>query len=311
VEAPARHLREWSDLLSGSFTRFTFEAPDPAGFRGWMGVRTIAGIDFIEMHTGEHVARREVGGTESGERADYLVCLQVAGTGEFIQDGRTAALRPGDITVFDTTRPTTVVSSGGYRNLCMKFPQRALGVASARMDELTATRFPAGDGLAPAARGVLSTLVAVADSLTGRGRFLAAHSALQVMATLFESSLGDADHAPGRSRRALFERMTDYLRRHLDDPALSPSTLAAAHFVSLRQAHAIFADTGSSIASTIRTMRLQRARRELADPALRDLPVAAIGMRCGFPAASGFGRAFRDAYGISPARYRDAAMPGA
>lgn len=311
MEAPARHLREWSDLLSGSFARFTFEAPNPAGFRGWMGVRTIAGIDFIKMRTEEHIARRETADAGSDERPDYLVCLQVSGTGEFSQDGRTAALQPGDITVFDTTRPTTVASSDDYRNLCMKFPQRALSLTRERMSELTATRFSAGDGLTPALRGMLSTLDTVGNSLTGRGAYLAANSALDLAMTLFENSLGYEDGSHSRAHRVLLDRVHDYIGRHMHDPDLSPGAVAVAHFVSLRQLHAVFGNTGTTVAATIRRMRLERARRILADPSSRETPVAVIGARCGFSTASGFGRAFCHTYDVSPGRYREMAMASA
>ncbi len=308
MEAPARHLREWSELLSGPFTRFTFEAPNPAGFRGWMGMRTVAGIDFIKMRTEEHIARRETVAAGKDERPDYLVCLQVSGTGEFSQDGRTAALRPGDITVFDTTRPTTVTSSDDYRNLCMKFPQRALNLTRERMNELTATRFSADDGLTPALRGMLSTLDAVGNSLTGRGGYLAANSALDLAATLFENSLGYANGVSQRTHRVLLGRVHDYIERHMHDPDLSPGAVAAAHYISLRQLHAVFGNTGSTVAATIRRMRLERARRILADHSHRETTVAVIGTWCGFGTASGFGRAFLDAYGVSPGHYREDAM---
>jgi AraC-like DNA-binding protein len=307
MEAPVQHLREWSELLSGSFTRFTFEAPNPAGFRGWMGVRTIAGIDFIKMRTEEHVARRETVGEGRDERPDYLVCLQVSGTGEFSQDGRTATLRPGDVTVFDTTRPTIVASSDDYRNLCMKFPQRALGLTRGRMSELTAVRFGADDGLTPALRGMLSTLDAVGNSLTGRGGYLAANSALDLAATLFENSLG-YNASGARGHRALLDRVHDYIGRHMHDPDLSPGAVAAAHHISLRHLHAVFGNTGTTVAATIRRMRLERARRILADPSLRETPVSVIGGWCGFSTASAFGRAFCDTYHVSPGRYREMAM---
>ena len=44
-----------------------------------------------------------------------------------------------------------------------------------------------------------------------------------------------------------------------------------------------------------------------ADPALRDVPVHAIGARWGFPRASDFNRAFKTTVGMSPGRYRESA----
>lgn len=47
--------------------------------------------------------------------------------------------------------------------------------------------------------------------------------------------------------------------------------------------------------------------RYLGDPALRDVPVHAIGARWGFPRASDFNRAFKTTVGMSPGRYRESA----
>ncbi|MBO1415252.1 helix-turn-helix domain-containing protein [Streptomyces sp. FH025] len=49
---------------------------------------------------------------------------------------------------------------------------------------------------------------------------------------------------------------------------------------------------------------------ELADPALRTLPVHAIAARCGIPGASDFSRAFKTTYGLSPREHRHRALDG-
>ncbi|MFG3013609.1 helix-turn-helix domain-containing protein [Streptomyces cinerochromogenes] len=55
----------------------------------------------------------------------------------------------------------------------------------------------------------------------------------------------------------------------------------------------------------IRRQRLERARRALADPAMRTTPINAIAARSGFSRAADFTRAFRRAYGVSPRGYRN------
>lgn len=306
-EPPVRHLSEWSSLLARSFVHFSVESAQPAQFRGSLGIRSIAGIDFIQMATGSHTAYREAKSIRADERPDFLVCLQVAGVGEFLQDGRTARLAPGDLTVFDTTRPTTVVSSPAYRNLCMRFPQRLLDVPVADMRQLTATRFDGREGLAPAAGAVLDTLNRVGDTLPGRSRQLAAHTALDLVSTLFESTLGLADGRQRRAGGALLERMLDFVERNLGDPELAPPSLARAHFVSLRQVHSVFSSAGLTVSGHIMDRRLELARRDLVDPALAGIPVATIAERWGFRSPSHFGRAFKEHFARTPAEYRQEA----
>ena len=58
------------------------------------------------------------------------------------------------------------------------------------------------------------------------------------------------------------------------------------------------------MAGWTRQRRLERCRRDLADPALAARPVAAIAARWGFPSAAEFSRAFRAAHGMPPGEYR-------
>ena len=77
--------------------------------------------------------------------------------------------------------------------------------------------------------------------------------------------------------------------------------------MSLRSLHQLFHDEGLTVAGWIRQRRLERCRRDLADPALAARPVAAIAARWGYPSAAEFSRAFRAAHGVPPAEYRRSA----
>ncbi len=49
---------------------------------------------------------------------------------------------------------------------------------------------------------------------------------------------------------------------------------------------------------------LIQARRDLLDPRLAGRPIASIACACGFGDLSGFNRAFKEAYGVSPKELR-------
>jgi len=297
-------VRGWGTLLAKSFMRFDVESEEPQHFRGSFRVRDVASVEFIGMSTGGHVSHRDAASIEDDGRADYLVCLQVAGEGEFTQGGRSAVVRPGDLTFFDTTRPATVASTDGYRSLCVRVPQRLVDVPRAGMGELSATRFAVDDGLMPAIATMLRTFDAVSDEMAPHVRSLAAHNAIDLLTTLFRSRLGAGAPARRWSPDHELADMLEYIDRHLFDPDLSPSVVAAAHYMSLRRAHEHFHDAGLTISARILRRRLERCRRDLLDPAKAAEPVAAVGLRWGFRTPSQFGRAFRDAFGDSPAAYR-------
>ncbi|MFJ6382416.1 helix-turn-helix domain-containing protein [Kitasatospora sp. NPDC092039] len=113
-------------------------------------------------------------------------------------------------------------------------------------------------------------------------------------------------------QRALVENVRAFVARHLHDPELTPAVIAAAHHISVSYLHRLFTrqSDGETVAAFVRRRRLERAHRDLADPALRTLPVHAVATRCGLPRAAEFSRAFRTAYGLSPREHRRRALAG-
>lgn len=86
--------------------------------------------------------------------------------------------------------------------------------------------------------------------------------------------------------------------------------IAAAHHMSLRTLQRLFQEQGITVGSFIRRQRLNRVRRDLADPRLAARPIHAIAACWGYPRPSDLTRAFRAAYGAGPAEYRHACLNG-
>ncbi|MFI6740574.1 helix-turn-helix domain-containing protein [Nonomuraea sp. NPDC050451] len=110
--------------------------------------------------------------------------------------------------------------------------------------------------------------------------------------------------APETGRESLRGRIRAHILEHLDDPDLTPATVAAAHYISTRSLHRLFQGQEYTVAEWIRVQRLDRCRRDLVDPSLRDRSIRAIANRWCLTSAPHFSRAFRAAYGLSPENYR-------
>jgi AraC-like DNA-binding protein len=113
---------------------------------------------------------------------------------------------------------------------------------------------------------------------------------------------------PDTHRHALVSRIRTFIQHHLSDPELTPRTVAAAHHISLSYLHRLFQHEQFTVAAWIRHQRLEHARRDLCDRALRTTPIHAIAARWGFTRAADFTRAFRTAYGVTPADFRRRAL---
>lgn len=103
--------------------------------------------------------------------------------------------------------------------------------------------------------------------------------------------------------RDRLDRVAAHIHDHLDED-IDLERLAEVACLSPCHWHRVYAAMqGETIAQTVRRLRLQRAADQLANGAR---PVEEIALGAGYSSVSAFGRAFRDAYGMPPARYREA-----
>jgi AraC-like DNA-binding protein len=132
---------------------------------------------------------------------------------------------------------------------------------------------------------------------------------LDVLTTSISERLHQDSAVPPEShRRTLMLRIHAFIEQHLADPELNPAAIAAAHHISSRYLHRLFALDDTTVAGWIRQRRLERCRKDLTDPFLRTLPVSAIAARRGLPDPAHFSRLFRGAYGLPPGDYRRASL---
>jgi AraC-like DNA-binding protein len=104
--------------------------------------------------------------------------------------------------------------------------------------------------------------------------------------------------------RTLLLRVHAFIEEHLGEIDLAPGIVAAAHHISLRHLHRLFETQHTTVAGWIRHRRLERCRKDLADPAQHTMPVSAVAARWGLPDSAHFSRLFRHTYGLPPAEYR-------
>lgn len=101
-------------------------------------------------------------------------------------------------------------------------------------------------------------------------------------------------------------RVLTHIQEHLDE-ALDLEELARVACFSSFHFHRIFAAmTGETIADHVRRLRLERAAMELRSGAKQVIQVA---LDAGYEAHEAFTRAFKAAYGVSPAEFRRATGP--
>lgn len=299
----ARDISQFRAAINSSFVPLQVSSAHPDRFRGVIRQSGIDEVHITDVRATDHVVERTPELIARGDRPYFKVSLMLAGTGLLIQDDREALLSPGDLAVYDTSRPYSLVFDEDFRTMVVMFPRHLCTLPPEMIGQLTAVRISGTEGLGSVVTPYLTQLAANLDQVAGTTGARLVHSALDLVTTVFTRELG-LDGAAADPHRALMQRIRGYIDRNLASTDLCPSSIAAAHFISTRHLHGLFQEQGATVSTWIRTRRLERCRRDLIDPVFADRPVAAVAARWGFVDAAHFSRAFKAAFDVSPSEFR-------
>ncbi|WP_102192446.1 helix-turn-helix domain-containing protein [Microbacterium aurantiacum] len=301
----ARNISEFRAAVSESFVPLQVSSVGADRLRGVIRGASVDEVHVNDVRATSHVVERTPELIARGDRSYFKVSLMLAGTGLLIQDDREAVLRTGDLAVYDTDRPYSLVFDDDFRTMVVMFPKHLISLPPDMIGQLTAVRISGQEGLGSLVVPYLTQLAGNLDQLAGTTGARLAHSALDLVTTVFTRELG-LDESSADPHRVLVQRIRAHIDRNLASTDLGPASIAAAHFISTRHLHGLFQEQGMTVSTWIRTRRLEQCRRDLLDPMLADRPVAAIAARWGFVDAAHFSRAFKAAFSVSPSEYRSA-----
>lgn len=300
------HETVWTHVLPVDMT-FT---PDPADIEVEFRVSQAGPVNVSSARSSANVLRRTGALVRRDHVPQVFLAVQVAGTTVVEQAGRQAVLRPGDMAVYDSTRPYTVHNRERTELHYFRLPRAALALPQRHLDPLLAVRIGADTNpLAAAVGSFFATLAASSALDRSDAAGAVAEPGVQLVRALLAVHAGAGAAARGSLDGSLVLRVQQYVHDHLPERDLTAARIAAAHHVSVRHLYAVLARAGIALHATIQEQRLEECRRALRDPRCAHLAVATIGSRCGFVDPSHFGRAFKAAYGLTPNEWRRGGRP--
>ena len=293
----------WRHLVAESFVPLAAQSEAPEAFQGQLRARVLDRMSIVEVSAAAHTVQRTPALIARSTGRYFKLNLQLEGSGLLIQDNREAVLRPGDLAIYDTSRPYTLTFEERARLMVVMFPCDALALPSDCVGQLAAVRMAGNAGLGALVGQFIRQLSENLDVLNGPSGSRLAANALDLVSTLLHAEM---DITPDRltPQALLAVSAREYIEANLWDPQLSPAAVAAAHFISTRHLHNVFHESGTTVASWIRGRRLAGAGRDLRDPVHAGKTVGAVAARWGFLDAAHFSRTFRDAFGASPSDWR-------
>ncbi|MFY1673234.1 helix-turn-helix domain-containing protein [Plantactinospora sp. WMMB334] len=308
---PAERLDYWRDMLSRSLGRVQVWAERPADFVASVRTVRLGAVDLsVHQIPSLRVARtRKM--IRSSDAELYKVSMALRGSGLIEQNRNTCVSGPGHLSLLDTSSPHDLSyaadphGQGGVA-LTVRIPHAVLPIPVDQARRLCATCLdPERDSLVAVLANHLTSLARHADRLAPADAVRLGAVTLDLVAAVLAHRLDLEATLPYESRQqAIYRQMLTFVESQLADPELSPAVVATAHHVSLRSLHRLFEADGRTVAGWIRQRRLDRCRRDLADPELAGHSIRAIAARWGFPSGGHFTRLFTSVVGMSPLAYR-------
>jgi AraC-like DNA-binding protein len=298
--AEGRRFQFWQDAVCDTFVELDCQARTDRSFFGEITTARCDGLQFSGVRADGQIVRRTRTRIRRAREEVMLISLQVHGVGMVAQDGREARLQPGDFACYDSTRPYTLNFDAEFEQLVLHMPRDAMVRRIGRTEAWTARRIegasPVGSLVLPFARRTASIVSDVAPATASR----LAETCLSLVTAALGERLGNIAEGGTSARTALIFRAKAIIESNLHDHALNTEKVAELVGISPRYLQDLFHTEGTTVSDWIWKHRLEKSRRDLADPLRAGDSIAQIALACGFADFGHFSRRYKEAFGGSP-----------
>ena len=302
--ANSKRFAYWQDVVCNTFVQLDCVPLSDRPFFGEINTSRVDDLQFSRVRSRDHRVTRTSQRIANGREEYALIHFQLSGVSAMVQDGRDATIAAGDCFCYDSARPYTLQFRDDFEALVFQIPRQRLVGRLGQTERMTA-RAVRGDSLL----GTLTVpFLSQLGSVVSQVDPAVARRLSSIAVDLVTAALGDLisadEHQPSWAGTALKCRAKAVIEESLHDPELNTEKVAAVLGISPRYLQSLFHEEGQTVSDCIWRRRLERARRDLADPLSATRYVSQIAMDNGFNDFAHFSRRFRAAFGLSPREYR-------
>jgi AraC-like DNA-binding protein len=297
----------WRDACCRHVYAVTPERPARGPFRGRIVSRRFGAADVATLSCEGHRVERSREDIARAPTDTYYLYCQGAGTAWFRQRDRELVAESGDLVVADPDIPFITSASGDFDFRIWRVPRRILDPLLRTSGSLMMTQLSGCRGVGALAAGYLATLAGEFDHIEPGTEDAVMHNAMRLVALAIGATPDLREIGREALRRVRFERVRQHVEQHLAEPDLTPTRVAAALGMSVRQLHLLFEPEATSFARYVQRRRLEEIHARLTAPGSPARSITDLAFAWGFNDLSTFYRAFRNFYGAHPGEIRAAA----
>ncbi|WP_260605774.1 helix-turn-helix domain-containing protein [Streptomyces sp. WAC01280] len=298
----------WAHMVGDLVMPVSISSPYADRFQGSATAIRLEDTDISCFGFSPMSAQRAAAHIRRADPEQYFLFL-VHGSPIGIEQRRNnSLLTAGDMAIFDSSHPMSCEFHDERRLSrvsLLRLPRATLPLPQDRVDRLLGAALPARTGSGALLASYLNGLRTQADRCGPAELRRLGGVALDLSAAFLAAASDSPAPLPAETRQQVLRaRIRAFIDHNLPDPGLGPAAIAAHHHISVRLLHLLFREEPETVGATIRRLRLERSRADLADPRLGHCGVGEIASRWGFRHQADFSRAFRRAYGMAPSDHR-------
>jgi AraC-like DNA-binding protein len=295
----------WQDIVCDTFVGLDCKSELRGAFWGSVSQSRSGPVSLTQVDSTAQRVFRTPSRIARASEDFVLMALGNHGVNGVFQDGREAIVSAGQFVIYDTTRPYELRFDDSFSQTIFQMPRKLLQQRVGSFESLTATAFTGDRPLERLtydfARNVSRTIELVDPAAAAR----LLDQALDLLAMTIADRLHGHVLEQSAHRSALLYRLKNHILTHLADPELSLPRAAAAVGISPRYASDLMAAEQTSFRTYVQAQRLERCKRDLADPACHARHIGEIAFAWGFNDLAHFSRIFKQRFGVSPREWRE------
>lgn len=302
-----RRAPYWMEAVNKAYVQLECAVPSRSAtpFFGAITRRELAEVSLSRISSTTQTVLRTPLQISRASEDIFLLSIQVAGAGQLVQDEKIAKLKPGDLALYDSTRPYQLLFDQDFEQYVLSLPGSVLRKRLRNAEDMTACKITsAQSGTARLLAYMVSELMACPPTGGPIVDLSLADSLVGILVAALAENLGSPSlkDDTGTVRR---DRIKAYVLENLRDPELNIGKIANRLGLTASTVHRAWEGEADSLTNWIWSMRLQGAEQDLRRLAHHHKTITEIAYHWGFSSSAHFSRAFRQRFGVPPKEARE------